>query len=159
MSLIQMQPVTGPKAWRGDEMAKDPSWSIPLPATWLAPSVTSSIRLSSEAPAPPGHVQNGPGNVARTVSGVGIPSPATIVAAIWIGGALIELTVLVVALLRLRRLAARSERVSTGTWRTTADEICTQYGIHQPVRLLNDGRSGGHDSGGRRDVRQLPRHG
>jgi hypothetical protein len=30
MSLIQMQPVTGPKAWRGDEMAKDPSWSIPL---------------------------------------------------------------------------------------------------------------------------------
>jgi beta-lactamase regulating signal transducer with metallopeptidase domain len=111
-----------------------PSWSIPLPATWLAPSVTSSIRLTSEAPAP--QVQNGPGDVVRNVSGVEIPSPATIVAAIWIGGALIELTVLIVALLRLRRLAARSERVSTGTWRTAADAICIQYGIHQPVRLL-----------------------
>ena len=30
MSLIQMQPVTGPKAWRGDQMAKDPSWAITL---------------------------------------------------------------------------------------------------------------------------------
>ena len=30
MSLIQMQPVTGPKAWRGDEMSRDPAWAITL---------------------------------------------------------------------------------------------------------------------------------
>jgi hypothetical protein len=30
MSLIQMQPVTGPKAWRGDEMARDPSTPWPV---------------------------------------------------------------------------------------------------------------------------------
>lgn len=36
MSLIWMKPVTGPKAWRGGELAQDPSWIMTLTAAEIA---------------------------------------------------------------------------------------------------------------------------
>ncbi|HVQ11984.1 MAG TPA: M56 family metallopeptidase [Vicinamibacterales bacterium] len=113
-----------------------PSWSISLPATWLAPSATSSLQLSSEAPAPRADVQNAPVDETNHAGTSGRLSPAATLVGIWIGGALVGLLVLSVGLLRLRSLAARSEPLSAGAWRSIADDIAARYGIRRSVRLL-----------------------
>jgi beta-lactamase regulating signal transducer with metallopeptidase domain len=112
-----------------------PSWSVQLPADWLTPSVTSSLRLSSRAPEPR------VGAATATADSNALPansmlSPAVMLTGAWIGGALLGLSVLSVGLLRLRNLAAKSEPVSTGTWREVTDEISMQYGIRRHIRLL-----------------------
>lgn len=112
-----------------------PSWSIPLPVAWLTSSTTSSLRLSSTAPATPA-ASTAPTNATGSARLNGLPSPAALMAVLWIGGAAIGLAVLSVGLLRLHTLAAKSEPLSTGMWRTVADQIATRYGIRQHVRLL-----------------------
>jgi beta-lactamase regulating signal transducer with metallopeptidase domain len=112
-----------------------PSWSIPLPNDWLMPSVTSSLRLSNKAPEP--RVDATSATAASEASPVRpMLSPTVMLTGIWIGGAFLGLTVLIVGVLRLRTLAAKSEPVSAGTWREVTDEISMQYGIRRHVRLL-----------------------
>jgi len=113
-----------------------PSWSISLPVEWLTPSATSSLRLSSESPAPRTDAPNGTVNAASDARFNGLLSPAAMLAGIWIGGALVGLVVLSVGLFRLRSLAARSEPVSSGPWRSIADDVATRYGIRRHVHLL-----------------------
>jgi len=111
-----------------------PAWSIPLPGAWLTSTTTSSLRLTSAAPM--GQADANAPAIAIDANADGLPSLAAVMAIAWIGGTLIGLTVLGVGLLRLRVLAARSEPVSTGVWRTVADSIAARYGIRQHVRLL-----------------------
>jgi beta-lactamase regulating signal transducer with metallopeptidase domain len=113
-----------------------PSWSVDLPVSWLTPSVTTSLRLSSEPPALGAGAQGASADASNVVPAGSLLSGTSVLIAVWIGGALVGLTVLSLGLLRLRSLAARSEPVSTGPWRSIADEISAQYGIGQHVRLL-----------------------
>ena len=58
---------------------------------------------------------------------------------IWLAGAVASLFVLLAGLGRLRWLAARSQRVTTGRWSEMADETARAYGLERaPVLLHSD---------------------
>ncbi len=113
-----------------------PSWSISLPASWLTPSVTSSLRLTSDTPAPSPPTENAATDASKDGHTTRVFSPTALLVGIWSGGAIAGLVLLNVGLLRLRSLAARSELVSAGPWRSIADDLATRYGIRRHVRLL-----------------------
>jgi beta-lactamase regulating signal transducer with metallopeptidase domain len=113
-----------------------PSWSIPVPAGWLTPSVTSSLVWSSESPARRATAQGVAVDPSNNVQANTAISPAPMLGGIWLGGALAGLVMMAVGLLRLRTLAAKSEAVSVGPWRVIADDVATLYGIRRHVRLL-----------------------
>jgi beta-lactamase regulating signal transducer with metallopeptidase domain len=112
-----------------------PAWSIPLPGSWSSSS-TSSLRLVSEPAASPAIVDVSDVNASVTAGGSGLPSAATLLVSLWIVGAVVGIAVLVAGLWRLRTLAAGSEMISSGPWRSLADEISQRYGVHRHVRLL-----------------------
>ena len=109
-----------------------PSWSLPLPSFWSAPSASSSLQFVSTPPDAPAVARPA---IASGSPGIGVPSLMTMLVSIWIGGAVIGCTVLLAGLFRLRMLAAASTPVSSGTWRKVADEISLRYGIRRPVRF------------------------
>lgn len=113
-----------------------PSWSISLPAAWLTPSGSSSLRLTSDGAALPADTPSVVVNATNDARINGLLSPAATMTAIWIGGALVGLVVLIVGLWRLRNLAARSQPISVGPWRSITDDIAARYGIRRDVRLL-----------------------
>jgi beta-lactamase regulating signal transducer with metallopeptidase domain len=110
-----------------------PSWPVPLPSAWSTPAISSSLRLVSTpalTPETTRAVADTPDSQARAVS------PTTWLVAIWIGGIVIGCGVLLTGLLRLRRLAAESEQISSGAWREIADETSRRYGVRRPLRIL-----------------------
>jgi beta-lactamase regulating signal transducer with metallopeptidase domain len=112
-----------------------PAWSIPVPVTWSAPSVSSSLRLVSEPGASP---------VARTAStDIANASPlsrlfsfAIVMASAWVAGVVVGVAILIAGLWRLRTLSTESEPVSAGPWRDLADDITRRYGLRRHVRLV-----------------------
>ena len=110
-----------------------PSWSLPLPSTWSASSASSSLRFVSTPPDAPAVARS---VIASDSPANGLPSLPTVFVSIWITGAVIGCSVLVAGLLRLRKLAAASTPVSSGTWREVADEAALRYGVRRPVRIL-----------------------
>ena len=113
-----------------------PAWSIPLPVTWSAPSVSSSLRLVSETSAPPAVARTTRADAAHVSRLDGLPSLAIAFASAWIVGVVVGVAMLVAGLWRLRTLAAESELVSAGPWRDLADDVARRYGLRRHVRLL-----------------------
>lgn len=111
-----------------------PAWSIPLSGGWFDSTVDSPLTFVSEptvSPAAPG-----PSRDVATASRVPRVPLAAVLASLWIAGAAAGIGVLIAGLVRLRKLAADSEPVSSGTWRQVADEVSRGYGVRRPVRLL-----------------------
>jgi beta-lactamase regulating signal transducer with metallopeptidase domain len=110
-----------------------PSWPVPLPSVWSTPVISSPIQLVSTPAIPPEATRSVADN--RDVHSRAV-SPATWLLTIWVGGIVIGCGALVTGLLRLRRLAAGSEAISSGAWREIADETSRRYGVRRPVRIL-----------------------
>jgi beta-lactamase regulating signal transducer with metallopeptidase domain len=110
-----------------------PSWSVPLLPISSTVTTNSSLQFvptPAVTPAATRATADTPGSHARAVAAT------TWLMSTWIGGTLISCGVLLVGLLRLRKLAAGSEPVSSGAWREIADETSRRYGIRRPVRIL-----------------------
>jgi beta-lactamase regulating signal transducer with metallopeptidase domain len=111
-----------------------PSWSVPLLSISSTATTNSSLQFVTTPAVTPVATRataDNAGSHARTVSAI------TWLMSIWISGTLIGCGVLLVGLLRLRKLAADSEPVSSGAWREIADETSRRYGIRRPVRILH----------------------
>jgi beta-lactamase regulating signal transducer with metallopeptidase domain/ankyrin repeat protein len=63
-------------------------------------------------------------------------TPRLFVAAVWSGGMLVGLMVLITGLVRLVRVAAASSAVQGGPWIELAEQISKEYRLRLPVRLL-----------------------
>jgi beta-lactamase regulating signal transducer with metallopeptidase domain len=55
---------------------------------------------------------------------------------VWLTGAAISVSILLVGLARLAWLAARSQRIASGPWTEMAGRLSRDYGLHRPVLLL-----------------------
>ncbi len=115
-----------------------PSWTIGLER--LAPET----RRESEGPAVTTGIitQNvdrikPPAAAPGDVPAISIAAAASrFLAALWFAGALVTLSVLLVGLIRLRRMAAAARPIDGGPWVRDAAEIADALGLRRPIVLL-----------------------
>lgn len=110
-----------------------------LPA-WHVPLAWTTARAASPSQ----------GGVARVLAD-GVESGAvdrglvpvdTLLLLIWAAGVAVSVAVLIAALVRLRHVSMRAERVTAGPWRRAADAVACELGIRRPVVLLQTELSG-----------------
>jgi beta-lactamase regulating signal transducer with metallopeptidase domain len=116
-----------------------PSWSVPEAITRHPAIVPIQQQLSAiTLPAPPSAESAA---IARK-SGVPLEhsartdTPRRFVAAVWSGGILVGLMVLITGLVRLVRVAAASSAIQGGPWIELAEQISKEYRLRLPVHLL-----------------------
>jgi TonB family protein len=114
-----------------------PSWRAAIGGV-SAPQWIERSRQPSEPdrePRPaPGGVHAAPS--ASGSVGSALPPASHIVAAIWMAGAGSSLLILVVGFGRLGWIAAHARRVRQGPWATAAADVSREYGLRDPVLLL-----------------------
>ncbi len=116
-----------------------PVWRLPIaaPATF-EPYVEDTLQTVTNTPAPARGAA--PGNVSRQLApataGVFDIDFAGMLVSIWIAGTLASVSVLVVGILRMRWLAARSRRMTRGRCSDLVGEISQAYGLRRNVVLL-----------------------
>src|ERR1700730_6905017 len=117
-----------------------PSWHIGVgaPSPVKRTTTSSSVVITTTVAQEPAD-RHGESAPATTAAGAALNAPALAVwlRVIWIGGASLNLAVLWVGLVRLRRLAARARRLETGRWAEIAADICSALGLRHPVALLH----------------------
>ena len=97
--------------------------AAPAPALPREPAPSASRQPSVD------HRQSSPdGTMTITVAGA--------LAAIWIAGIAVSVSLLVIGLGRLAWLASRARRITAGPWIAVLDDIARRYGIARTVRLL-----------------------
>jgi TonB family protein len=67
-----------------------------------------------------------------------LPSMSTIGFAVWLLGATVAITLLMVGCIRLARLTSRAQRISAGDWVACAEEIRREYNLPSPLLLETD---------------------
>ena len=116
-----------------------PAWTLPIgapaafepyDAAWTAARGSSTSQSSSGTPA--SAAPQGGGALDATPR-FDLRSSLT---SIWLGGTVLSLGILLVGFLRLRWVAGRARRVTTGQWSELAADISRQLGVRRPVVLL-----------------------
>ncbi len=102
-----------------------PAWEVGLPAP-----LPRSASPASEAPAGAAATRTAAATVPRTAASV---SPAAIV---WFAGFLVAAAMLLTGVVRLRRIAARAERVQGVRWARIAKQVADGYGIRREVVVV-----------------------
>jgi beta-lactamase regulating signal transducer with metallopeptidase domain len=104
-----------------------PGWDVALPA-----SVQLASPLSSEAPAEV--------TVSHSASfgAAEMPAPAAVPALVlvWSAGFVVTGGVLALAVVRMRRIARRAQRLDTGSWPDLARTVAATYGLRRNVVIL-----------------------
>jgi TonB family protein len=122
-----------------------PSWRIGIGALsrGARASVSSSVAITTAiAPRPAGrHVDAAQGTTAARTA-LTAPTLAVWLPLIWIAGASLNLAVLCVGLVRLRRLAACARRLENGRWAEIAADISRALGVRHAVALLHSDHQG-----------------
>ena len=115
-----------------------PAWHLPLASpTAFVPyenpfTVSGATAPRAEAPQGAARAVTHAGPTAAS-SGFDFGSAAR---SLWLAGAAIGLSVLLIGLLRLAWLAIRAQRITSGRWFDLAGEISRSYGLRRPVTLL-----------------------
>lgn len=117
-----------------------PAWTVPswmLPAAWSpqrmspTPIAGEVLRLRSNAVD-----MTGAQRIAAPPSPGAGPSVDQVVFGVWAAGAALALSGLLAGAVRIRRLAARAERLESGSWAETARQVAAAHGVTRPVTLL-----------------------
>ncbi|HEY1951886.1 MAG TPA: M56 family metallopeptidase, partial [Gemmatimonadaceae bacterium] len=103
-----------------------PNGAAPRAAPTAAP-VASNSDIAAPAPAP------------NKVAPTGIPTP-TLVAVIWVVGALLVLLRLAIGTWRVNQLAREGLRVEDGTWLSLTQRLANRLGVTRPLTLLRGER-------------------
>ncbi len=115
-----------------------PSWTISLQT--VAPSTAPAANTSSVTTAIIAQNPGRPRDVAPDApAGAVVPPVITLtrlLVAIWLTGALLTLSLLVVGLVRLRRVAASAQPLVVGPWVHLTNEIAQAAGLRTPIVLL-----------------------
>ena len=138
-----------------------PSWRLPL----LPQAPWTGVTATSEPTAPVGSVGNtptatanapridtkspsangeGPDRSGQPTNNLGAvppdgrraPSPLSILAAIWVAGAVIVLLRLAIGTWRVGQLAREGARVEDGTWLSLTQRLANRLGVSRPLTLL-----------------------
>jgi TonB family protein len=111
-----------------------PAWHMPASSAWLGRSVEPLTLLVPLRFAQP---LDSPDATPAAASGAATrPTVAQLLTWIWKSGAAISLAVLVVGLARLAWLASGSRRIDHGLWAELSERLSRDYGLRQPVQLL-----------------------
>ena len=115
-----------------------PSWTV----SWRGATPDSPSVRSLQSVTPTIIPQNAPprtgGTAARPVA-VATPrvvSASQVIAVVWLAGAFLSGSLVLVGLARLKRRAAAAQPVAEGRWRQLADEISRATGVRRPIVLL-----------------------
>ncbi|HKP75395.1 MAG TPA: M56 family metallopeptidase, partial [Longimicrobiaceae bacterium] len=128
-----------------------PAWRAPaaeraaLPHVFTAPAPIPTSP-TSEAIAPrstpvsqTSATQTGP-HVAARPAAMRLPSRRVVLGGLWLAGALASLGTLLLALARVRLLAASAREMDDEAWRRACARIAGELGVAQPVRVLASSR-------------------
>lgn len=117
-----------------------PSWRLPI--DWSGVALDEAWQREATATQPSADVMGrdrqaeSRGPAMRVAAPVNRVSIAAALFSVWIAGAAFGLAVLVVGLGRLARLTSGRVPIVEGVWVNRAADICRDYGIRRPVRLL-----------------------
>jgi TonB family protein len=104
------------------------SWSSPAraldPSEWITPR-DGATTISAT-----------PTGRREPASRIGLLTVARALAALWLVGAGISASILLIGLTRLSRLARRAEPIRAGRWADTAAVVSRAFGLRRPVALL-----------------------
>jgi TonB family protein len=116
-----------------------PSWSVARRAT--APAASHADAQSSVTTTI--ITQNTSWRSGAAAAGISTAAPAAgrtsaprLIALIWLAGAAIAASILLVGLARLRVVAAAARRIDSGPWSELADEMARVSGLRRPIVLL-----------------------
>jgi TonB family protein len=104
-----------------------PGWDVALPS-----SVQLASPLSSEAPAEVAVSQSASFAAAETQAPAAVPA----LVLVWSAGFVVTGGVLALAVVRLRRIARRAQRLDTGSWPDLARTVAATYGLRRNVVIL-----------------------
>ena len=111
-----------------------PSWQLPLSSGRLGRSVEPLRLLIPVGLAPSFDAADGVRTAgANRAAQVTVPR---VLGSVWLAGAAISLSILLVGLARLAWLASKSQRVDHGTWADLSERLSRDYGLRRPVLLL-----------------------
>ena len=127
------------QAWRARQLCRFstavvPAWPLPF-ATPTAFSRVRAIRNGVSASGPlAARLQRlrsaaGGGRIAAPTTGARTGSVTAARCGIWLAGAAVGLSILLIGLLRLTWLATHARRITHGRWHDLADEISRSYGL------------------------------
>lgn len=111
-----------------------PAWSIGLPPLTTSLDVADSAAPQLSAGAP-GRA-DGPAAGAGPFNGTAGPSIATWLTRIWVAGAALSLSILLIGVGRLAWLSARADRLREGPWVALADALARADGLTRPIGIL-----------------------
>jgi TonB family protein len=119
-----------------------PSWHVAFGRSALIPAAAPLNESAAVAPALPRETSPATSRqpsvdhqqtLSRDTAAITV---AGALAAIWIAGIAVSVSLLVIGLGRLAWLASRSRRIIAGPWITVLDDVARRYGIGRAVRLL-----------------------
>jgi TonB family protein len=114
-----------------------PSWSITMPGTAAAaPGADPQVSVTTTI-----ITQNAAGRSREAAKGPAAMAPAAatasqVLAAIWLAGAAVTGSILLVGLARLRLVAAAAKPIGSGPWIHAAREVAHAAGLQRPIVLL-----------------------
>jgi beta-lactamase regulating signal transducer with metallopeptidase domain len=142
-----------------------PSLYVPIPASWRAAAISPSSLVATPARRDEPAVRQGSATLgvpqAPNVSGISqsespqsiglsrfVPGTRALLLTLWIAGALSAVSVLLVSLIRVRRLARTADDMDEASWTTSASALGARLGLRRPARLLVSSAVGTPMAGG-----------
>lgn len=120
-----------------------PTLEVPLPAAWTAPvptapsTVVESPRVVAATEVVPPERPDASVIVSPAAApGFEWPPVPVMLMVVWLVGTMAAITMIVVALVRVRRMSAGGEEIVDGEWRTATEAVAARLGLRRPIRLV-----------------------